>query len=79
MILLYHYGGTIVNNLNSIIAYKGGNNVILSSSLDMLPTKLKHVMKELSGIITMLKLILLGGCLLGNVHFIILLCRFLVT
>jgi len=44
MILLYHYGGTIVNNLNSVIAYKGGNNVILSSSLDMLPTKLKHVM-----------------------------------
>jgi hypothetical protein len=41
MVLLYHFSGTIVTNINNSITYNEGSNVILNASLDTSLTKLK--------------------------------------
>ena len=40
--LLYHYGGTIVHNMNSKITYNSENNLLLNGNLGMSYTKIKE-------------------------------------
>ena len=42
ILLLYHYGGTIVHNMNSKITYNSENNLLLNGNLGMSYTKIKE-------------------------------------
>jgi hypothetical protein len=41
--MLYHYGGTIVSNVNNNITYNGESNLLLNGNLGMSYAEMKEI------------------------------------